>query len=187
MKKSLGAKALLCPCPVVVVGTYDKEGKPNIMTAAWCGVVNSKPPNISVSLRKATYSYDSIIEKQAFTVSIPSDNYVGETDHVGVFSGKDTDKFAANKLTAVKSDLVDAPYVSEFPMVLECRLIKYDDLGLHTIFIGEVVDVKVDESCLNDNGKPDLKKLNPFTYIPAEGSYYGLGELLGRAFQAGKK
>ncbi|MDW7651960.1 MAG: flavin reductase family protein [Bacillota bacterium] len=186
MKKSLGAKALLCPCPVVLVGTYDSEDKPNIMTAAWCGVVNSKPASISVSLRKATYSYSSIMEKQAFTVSIPPETYVREADQVGIYSGRDSDKFSKSGLTAVKSDLVDAPYVAEFPLVLECKLIKHEDLGLHTIFIGEIVDVKIDENCLTADGRPDIKKINPFTYIPAEGTYYGLGDPLGKAFNIGK-
>ncbi len=121
MKKSLGANTIVSTTPVWVVGTYDREGKPNVMTAAWGGVCCSKPPCIYVSLRKATYTYSNIVERKSFTVSIPSEAYTKETDYFGLASGKTVDKFSATGLTAVKSDLVDAPYVKEFPLILDAR------------------------------------------------------------------
>ena len=89
MKKSLGAKTLAYPTPVWLVGTYDPEGRPNVMTAAWAGICCSKPPCLAVSLRKATYSYGNIVARQAFTISIPSEAHVKEADYVGIASGRD--------------------------------------------------------------------------------------------------
>jgi flavin reductase (DIM6/NTAB) family NADH-FMN oxidoreductase RutF len=119
MKKSLGAKTILYPTPVVVVGTYDKQGRPNMVTLAWVGICSSKPPCIAISLRKARHTYSNILERKAFTVNIPSEKHIKETDYVGIVSGKNADKFSATKLTPIKSDLVDAPYVNEFPLALE--------------------------------------------------------------------
>src|ERR1022692_3750204 len=133
MKKSLGAKTLVYPTPVFVVGTYDKAGKPNAMTAAWGGICCSQPPCVAVSLRKATYTHGNIVERRAFTISIPSEAHVSQADYLGLVSGRSVDKFAAAKLTPVKSDLVDAPYVKEFPLVLECRLVQAIELGLPAI------------------------------------------------------
>ena len=117
MKKSIGAKTIIYPTPVLVVGTYDKAGKPNAMTASWGGICCSKPPAIAVSLRKATYTHGNIVQRKAFTINIPSENYVREADFFGIVSGKREDKFSSSGLTAVKSELVDAPYVEEFPLV----------------------------------------------------------------------
>jgi flavin reductase (DIM6/NTAB) family NADH-FMN oxidoreductase RutF len=185
MKKSLGAKTLLYPTPVLVVGTYDKAGKPNAMTAAWGGICCSKPPCVAVSLRKATATHGNIMERRAFTISIPSEIHVDQADYLGLVSGRSVDKFAAAKLTPVKSDLVDAPYVQEFPLVLECRLVQAVELGLHTQFVGEVLDVKADETVL-DGGLVAIKRLNPLVFAPDTQSYYGIGEFLGKAFSVGK-
>src|SRR4030042_6314933 len=111
MKKSIGPRTLAFPTPVWVVGTYDVNGKPNAMTAAWVGICCSRPPCVAVSLRKATYSHGNIVQRKAFTVNVPSDKYVKETDYIGIASGRDANKFSATKLTPVRSDLVDAPYV----------------------------------------------------------------------------
>lgn len=187
MKKSLGAQTVAYPAPVFLIGTYDAEGKPNIMTAAWSGLCCSKPPCIAVSLRQATYSYGNIVARQAFTVSIPSEEFVREVDYVGLVSGRDGDKFAAAGLTAVASDAVDAPYVDEFPLVLECRLLKTHEIGLHTQFVGEIIDVKADEAVLDEKGRPDVEKVRPIIFSPAVRQYHGLGELLGKAFSMGKR
>lgn len=187
MKKSLGAKTIAYPTPVFAVGTYDRDGKPNIMTAAWAGICSSKPASIAVALRSATYSHGSIIERKAFTISIPSETYSKEIDFIGIASGKNTDKFSAASLTPVKSELVDAPYVKEFPVVIECKLLHVLDLGLHTQFIGEILDVKADESVMADNGFPDITKVKPLIFAPGSRSYYGVGAFIGNAFSIGKE
>ncbi len=186
MKKSLGPKTLLYPTPVFIVGTYDPRGKPNVMTAAWGGICCSKPPCVAVSLRKATYSHGNIVARRAFTISIPSEAHVQAVDRFGLVSGREVDKFADVKLTPVRSDLVDAPYVAEFPMVLECRLAHTIELGLHTQFVGEVVDVKVDETAMTNDGNADILKVKPLVFAPDTQAYYGIGRLVAKAFSVGK-
>ncbi len=186
MKKSLGARTLVYPTPVWLIGTYDATGKPNIMTAAWGGICCSQPPCVTVSLRKATYTYDSIIKRKAYTISIPSEAQVKEADYAGLVSGKNTDKFAAAKLTPVRSELVDAPYVGEFPVIVECKLIHTLEVGLHTMFVGEVADVKADNSVLGDKEMPDILRLKPMVFDPGSRSYFGIGGFIGNAFSIGK-
>ena len=186
MKQSLGAKMMVGATTVWVVGTYDKEGRPNLMTAAWGGVCCSDPPCIGVSLRKATYSYGNIKDKNAFTVSIPPVQYMKETDYVGIASGRDMDKWQIAGLTPVKSDVVDAPYVAEFPLVLECRLLHALELGLHTRFIGEILDVKVEESVLTKEGTLDIEKVDPLVYVPSNRAYHGIGRYLAKSHSIGR-
>lgn len=187
MKKTLGAKTLLYPTPVCVVGTYDREGLANVMTAAWAGICCSSPPCIAVSLRKATYTYGNIMERKAFTVSLPSEDYVKQADYFGMASGRDEDKLSRARLTAVKGDLVDAPFVKEFPLALECRLLHTVEIGLHTEFVGEILDVKADEECLGPDGLPDIEKIRPIMFSPEGRRYHGVGRLLGNAFSAGRE
>ena len=187
MKKSLGPKTIIYPTPVLVVGTYDVAGKPNVMTVAWGGICSSKPPAVTVSLRKATYTYGNIIERKAFTVNIPSETHVKEVDFFGIVSGKEEDKFSAAGFTPVKSSLVDAPYVKEFPLVLECQLLRVVKIGHHTQFIGEIMDVKVEESVIGEDGLPDIDEVKPIVFTPESRAYYGVGRCLGKAFSVGKK
>ncbi len=186
MKISLGAKTLVYPTPVFVVGTFDHAGRPNVMTASWGGICCSQPPCVAVSLRKATYSYGNILERKAFTISIPSEAHVKAVDYFGLVSGRDADKFAATKLTPVKSDRVDAPYVKEFPLVVECKLAHVVELGLHTQFVGEVVDVKANESVMGAGGLLDVAKVKPLAFTPDTQAYYGIGPFLGQAFTVGR-
>ena len=187
MKKSLGVKTLACPTPLWVVGTYDSKGKPNVITIAWGGICCSKPQSVNISLRKATYSYNNIIEKRAFTINIPSENYAKEADYFGIATGSKTDKFADTGLTPVKSDLVDAPYVKEFPLILECKMTHNTEIGTHTLFVGEIVDVKADESVLGEEGLPDINKVLPVLFAPEVRTYHGIGKTLGKAFSMGKE
>jgi len=186
MKKSLGAKTIAIPIPAWVIGSYDIEDKPNIMTAAWTGICCSQPPCVYVSLRKATYTSSNLMARKAFTVNIPSENYVKQVDYIGLVSGRDVDKFAATELTPVKSELVDAPYVREFPLVLECRVIQILEIGLHTQFIGEILDVKADNSVL-ENDLPNITKVKPIIFSASSRAYHRVGRRLGKTFSIGKK
>lgn len=186
MKKSLGARTLLFPTPVLMVGTYDQSGKPNLMNAAWGGICCSQPPCVAVSLRKATYSWAAIVERKAFTVGIACESRMVEADYVGIASGREVDKFAVTGLTPVRSELVDAPYAAEFPVVLECRLLQIVEIGLHTQFIGEIVDVKADTDVLGEDGQPDIMRIKPLIYDTSQKGYHCVGPLLGRAFTVGK-
>jgi flavin reductase (DIM6/NTAB) family NADH-FMN oxidoreductase RutF len=187
MKKSMGAKTLVFPSPVWCIGTYDKNGKPNVATVAWGGVCCSEPPCVAISLRKATYTYGNILEKKVFTVSVASDKYVKEADYFGIESGRNADKFKIAKLTPVKSDIVDAPYVSEFPMILECRLIHQYEIGLHTQFIGEILDVKIDDDKLTEDNKTDMEHIRPIVFSALVRKYHSVGKFIGKAFEIGKK
>jgi flavin reductase (DIM6/NTAB) family NADH-FMN oxidoreductase RutF len=185
MKKSIGTTMFPLAAPVWVVGTYDAQGKANVMTASWAGICCSKPPCVMVSLRKATYSYANIVARQAFTICVPSEQYVKTADYWGIASGRDVDKFAKAELTAVASDLVDAPYVKEFPLVMECRVRHTIEIGSHTQFIGEVLDIKGEEDLLGPAGSLDVEKLRLFVFL--KDYYRGIGAYLGRAFSIGKE
>ena len=187
MKKSFGAKTLIYPTPVWVIGTYDKGGTANAMTIAWGGVCSSSPPCVAVSLRKATYTHGNILERKAFTVNVPSAAQAKIADYLGLVSGRTVDKFAAAELTAVKGDKVDAPYIQEFSLILECKLLSTSEIGIHTHFIGEIMDVKAEESVLGENGLPDILKVSPVLFGPEIQSYYGVGKYLGQAFKIGKE
>lgn len=187
MKQSLGPKTLAVPAPAWLVGTYDSEGRPNLATVAWGGVCCSEPPSLAISLRKSRHSYAAIVDRKAFTINVPADTHVREADFAGIVSGRDVDKFAAAGLTPVRSELVDAPYVAEFPLVIECRLLHTVEIGIHTQFIGEIVDVKADRAVLNDQGVPDAEMIRPIIYDTGTKRYFGLGPCLGKGFSAGKE
>ncbi len=175
-KKSLGVRSEVYPKPAFVIGSYDKAGKPNIMTAAWAGICNSDPLSIAVSMRPATYSYGNVTESKAFTVNIPTAEMARYVDYAGRFSGKDGDKFKETGLTPVRGEFVNAPYVKEFPIVIECELTTFHDLGSHRQFIGRVIDVKVDEAVLDADGRVDVNVLNPLVY--GGGKYFETGRFI---------
>ncbi len=187
MHKSLGAQTLVFPTPTWIVGSYDQQGRPNGMAAAWAGICCSDPPCVAVSLRKATYSYASLMLRRAFTISVPSESQVKQADYFGLASGREVDKFVALGLTPVRGERVDAPYVAEFPLVLECDVIHVFELGLHTQFVGRILDVKAHESVLDPRGMPDIEKVRPVVFSPGNRWYYGVGRALGQAFRIGKE
>lgn len=187
MKKSLGALTVVHPTPVFLVGTYDAKGRPNVMTAAWAGLCCSQPPCVSVALRRATLTHGNILARRAFTISIPSESQVRAVDYCGLVSGQEVDKFRVTGLTPRPSQLVDAPYVDEFALVLECRLYQSLELGLHTLFVGEILDVKADETILDTQGRTDPERLRPLIFAPDTQAYYGLGEFVARAFAVGQE
>jgi len=185
MKKSIGAHTFALPAPVWVVGTYGEDKKPNIMTVAWGGICCSVPPCVTISLQKHRATYKNIFENKAFTINIPSQQQVIEADYVGIISGKDEDKFTATGLTPISSQVVNAPYIQEFPLILECRLLHTLEIGIHTQFIGEIIDVKAEEKVLGENGLPLLSKVNPPIFSPSEGAYYEVGDYVGKSYSIG--
>jgi len=186
VKVSIGAKTVGTPAPLWVIGSYDEAGRANIMTAAWGGICCSEPPCVTVSLRKSRHSFESIIKREAFTVNIPNRAHIREADFAGIVSGTDTDKFEQSGLTAVRSEVVDAPYVAEFPVIIECRLVKTVELGVHIQLIGQVMDLKADKAVLGENGMPDLIKMDTIIYDSGQRNYLGMGEKFADAFSVGK-
>jgi flavin reductase (DIM6/NTAB) family NADH-FMN oxidoreductase RutF len=188
MKLSLPGQTILLPSPVLIIGTYGPDGRPNIMNAAWGGIASSKPPCISVSLRAATLTYHNIQHTGEFTVNIPSEKHFREADFAGLVSGREHDKFKETGLTPDKSQLVNAPIIREFPYALECKLIKQVDLGRHTMFIGEIVGMVADSEVLSPNQLPDIEKVRPMLFGSfGNMAYYGIGDKLGNAFSVGNE
>ena len=175
-----GAKPLLFPMPVLIIGTYDENGVPNAMNAAWGTITDFKEISISLSEHKTT---ENFAITGAFTVSMATEDMVTACDYVGVESAKEVpDKFAKAGFHATKSKYVNAPLIEELPMALECRVKCFED----GILVGEIVNVSADETILTD-GKIDPKKLKPIAYDPANNTYLALGDVVGKAFADGLK
>ncbi len=184
MRKNFGAKAILYPMPVLIIGTYDENGTPNAMNAAWGGI--SEETEISICVDDGHKTAENVVKAGAFTVSIADKNNIIAADYVGIVSGnKQEDKIAKCSWTAEKSDFVNAPLFKELPMALECRLISYDKDTCK--LVGEIVNVSADESILGSDGKISLDKFSPITYDPVGHTYRTIGEVVGNAFSDGKK
>lgn len=181
MKISLGPKTYVSPHPVWVIGSYNPDGKPNIMTAAFCSLIHMAPPLVIVALNPNSQTFKNIEKRKAFTVNLSGADNWRETDFVGMVSGKDHDKFKETNLTPVKGEHVDAPYVDEFPSVIECKLYEITEIAGRAKIIGEIIDVKVNEECLTD-GAPDLKKLQSLVYCSGTRTYNTPGKLLGKSY-----
>ncbi|MCJ2166021.1 MULTISPECIES: flavin reductase family protein [unclassified Pseudodesulfovibrio] len=187
MKKSLGPNTLAQPTPVWAVGAYDEDGKPNAMIAAWGGICSSDPASMAVSLRPNRHTYAGIMKHNAFTISVCPASLAAQADYLGIVSGKKEDKFAATGLTPVKSDCVNAPYIDEFPLIIECELSQTLDLNVHILLIGKIVDVKCDEDKLVDGKHPDPEKILPMIFSPGTRAYHTIGKFVGKGFDIGKK
>ena len=184
MRKNFGAKAILYPMPVLIIGSYDENGNPNAMNAAWGGI--SEETEISICVSDTHKTAKNIMKSGAFTVSIADKENLVAADYVGIVSGnKEPDKISKCGWTAEKSDFVNAPLFKELPLALECRLISYDKESCR--LVGEIINVCADESILSADGKVDLEKFSPITYDPVHHTYRVLGEAVGKAFSDGKK
>lgn len=181
MMKSIGPSTSVFPEPVFMIGTYDEDGTPNLMTAAWGGLYNDE--TIMVCISKSHLTAKNLAKRKAFTVAIADVNNIVACDYVGLVSGNDVpDKVKKAGLHAKKSAKVDAPIIKEFKLTLECEMISYKKETL----IGKIIDIKADSSILT-GGKPDPKKLKPITYDPFNHTYLAIGEKVGKAFSDGKK
>ena len=182
MRKNFGAKEMCYPMPVFIIGTYNEDGTPNAMNAAWGGVTEEAQLTICVDAEHKTA--ENVLARKAFTVSMGTAKTVNACDYVGIVSGnKEPNKFAKAGFHATKSAFVDAPLIDELPMALECELISYDPESCR--LVGKVINVCVDEAYLDANGKVDVAKLQPITYDPRNHHYLVLGEKVGQAFHDG--
>ena len=177
---NFGAKPLMYPQPVLIIGTYDENGVPNAMNAAWGITTDFKEISISLSEHKTT---DNLAKRGAFTVSMATEDQVVACDYVGIESGRKVpDKFEKAGFHATKSEFVDAPLIDELPLALECKVKSFTD----GILVGEIVNVSADDSVITD-GKVDMKKLRPIAFDPFNNAYVGIGEKVGNAFSDGAK
>lgn len=181
MRKNFGAKPILYPQPVFIIGSYDENGTPDVMNAAWGGI--SEADEISMCLSAGHKTVKNILVKKAFTVSMATADMVVPCDYVGMVSGNTvTDKLERAGFHTVKSAFVDAPIIEELPMAVECTLVSYDPETCR--LVGKVVNVCADESVLTD-GNIDPMKLRPITFDGMNHAYYVLGEKVGNAFHDG--
>jgi flavin reductase (DIM6/NTAB) family NADH-FMN oxidoreductase RutF len=170
--------------PVLIIGTYSKNGIPNAMNAAWGGI--SEETEISICVDDGHKTAENVVEAGAFTVSIADKNNVVAADYVGIVSGnKEENKIEKCGWTVIKSELVNAPLFKELPLTLECKLKSYDKETCR--LVGEIVNISADESILDENGKISLDKFMPITYDPVGHTYRTLGEVAGKAFSDGRK
>lgn len=176
---------LLYPKPALLIGANIK-GKPNFMTVAWGGIVNQTPPMLGVAIRPRRYTFQGIEENRTFSVNIPSENLVTETDYCGLVSGVRNDKVDVCGFAVFYGKLKTAPLIEQCPINLECSLARIVDLKTHAFCIGKIEEVHVSDDCLTD-GKPDVEKVRPLIYSAGlEYAYYGLGSRLAPGFQVGK-
>lgn len=167
---------MLAPVPPALISCGTVE-KPNVMTAAWTGIVNSEPPMTYVSIRPSRYSYGLIKESGEFVINLTTLPLAEAADFCGVKSGRNTDKFQEAQLSPLPCSKVKAPQIAESPVSLECRVRKIFSFGSHDMFLAEIVAVNVEESFIDDKGRLDLEKAGLVAY--AHGHYYTLGRNLG--------
>ena len=182
MRKNFGAKPMCYPMPVYIIGTYNADGTPNAMNAAWGGI--SEETEITICVDSGHKTAENLLARRAFTVSMATAKMLAACDYVGIVSGnKEPEKFSKAGFHATKSEFVDAPLIDELPMALECEVISYDEETCR--LVGRIVNVCADESVLGENGKVDVAKLQPITYDPMNHHYLVLGEKVGQAFHDG--
>lgn len=184
--KSFGQKSWMLPQPVLIIGTYDKNGKPNAMNAAWGGQWDAKEIMISMSAHATTENLNNCPD---FTVAFATQETMVAADFVGIVSAKnDPDKMEKTGWTSVKSENVNAPVFTDFPMTLECHIKeKIDESETGCYIVAEIVNILVDENYLAADGKPDVERMRLITYDPVHHGYIALGKRVGNAFADGKK
>jgi flavin reductase (DIM6/NTAB) family NADH-FMN oxidoreductase RutF len=182
MRKNFGPKTWIYPMPVLIVGTYDENGNPNAMNAAWGGIYDTN--QVMVCLAHEHKTTENILKRKAFTVSMATADYVKECDYVGLVSGNnEKNKLEKCGLNTFKSEFVNAPIIKELPFTLECIVKSYD--ANSCCLVGEIINISADETVLT-NGKVDVSKLCPITYDSFSHQYYVLGSPVGNAFSDGK-
>ncbi|MCK8600436.1 flavin reductase family protein [Desulfoferrobacter suflitae] len=186
MKKiTMGPKTLLFPMPACLIGAR-VDGKSNFMTAAWCGIANSNPPMLTVGIQHHRHTYKGIRQNDTFSVNIPSENLVKETDYCGIVSGAQDDKTETCRFTVFYGKLKTAPLIVECPVNLECQMLHMLNLGSHALLVGLIEETHVSVECMQD-GEPDARKVRPIIYGGgAQKTYFSLGEPLAPAFKIGK-
>lgn len=169
---------MLYPVPPIMVSCQRENEKPNIITVAWAGTINTISPMLSISVRPERYSYDIIRETGEFVVNLTTKELAFATDYCGVRSGREVDKFKEMHLTPSKSQTIKAPGIAESPVNIECKVIEVKELGSHHMFLAEVAGVQVDDKYMDEKGKFHLNRAGLITY--SHGEYYELGKKLGK-------
>jgi len=188
MKKQLGPKTMIMPMPALLVGTYGADDTPNAMTAAWTAVCCQKPVCVGVAVRHNRFTFQNLEDKKAFTLNVPRATQAAEVDYLGMVSGaNEPNKVAKAGFDTEKGHKVDAPIITPCPINLECALKDKMELGSHTWFAGEVLEVHVDDTLVLENGTLNINKLDPIIYITAASKYHTLGDPVAQAYSIGNK
>ena len=182
----MGPKMLPYPRPALLVGA-NVDDRPNFMTVAASGAANVEPPMISVAIQHHRYTHKGIMQNLTFSVNVPSADLIRETDYCGLVSGSEVDKVKACQFNVFYGKLKNAPLIEQCPINLECKVVHILDLGSHSLIVGRIEETHVSESCLTD-GKPDVSKIKPLTYITDPARHYqALGEVIAEAFSIGEE
>lgn len=186
LMKSFGQKAWVLPQPVLIIGTYNSDGTPNAMNAAWGGQWDSKEIMISMGMHATT---ENLARCNEFTVAFATKDTMVASDFVGIVSAKnDPEKMQKTGWTVQKAENVEAPVFADFPMTLECRILrKIDETEEGYYIVAEIVNVLLNEDFLAEDGKPDVEKMHLIVYDPIHHGYMELGSRVGNAFSDGKK
>ena len=186
LMKSFGQKAWMLPQPVLIIGTYNADGSANAMNAAWGGQWDAKEIMISMGAHATT---ENLARCPEFTVAFATRDTMVAADFVGIVSAKnDPEKMQKTGWTVQRAENVEAPVFTDFPMTLECRILrKIDESEEGYYIVAEIVNVLVNEDFLAEDGKPDVEKMHLIVYDPIHHGYMELGSRVGNAFQDGKK
>ncbi len=182
----MGPQTLIYPMPALLVGANVND-KPNFLTVAWAGIACENPPMISIAIRHIRYTLIGIKQNMTFSVNVPAIDMVRETDYCGIVSGSEVSKIKVCRFKVFYGKLGSAPLIEQCPVNLECKVVHILDLGSHSLIVGRIEETHISESCLTD-GKPDIDKIKPFSYITdPDSQYQALGEVIGKAYSIGKE
>ncbi|MBN1855790.1 MAG: flavin reductase family protein [Dehalococcoidia bacterium] len=180
-----GPQTWLYPLPALLIGTT-VDGKPNVMTASWAGMACTEPPMVFLGMLPHRHTFSGMIETGEFSVNVPSASMTPQVDLCGIASGAVTDKIARCGFTLFYGTLTHAPLINQCPLNLECTVEFTREMGSHTLMLGRIVETYVTADCLDADGMPDFRKIDPISYVhtPAK-KYTRLGDVVADSFSAG--
>ena len=186
MKKDLSSIPAVFPMPVLMIGTYDEDGRVDVMNAAWGQICDYD--KIILSLTETHKTTANLKLHKAFTVALADEAHMIEADYFGMVSANQVqDKFEKTGFHAVKSSHVNAPIIDEFPLTMECELFEIIDTDSIFGVVGKIINVSVNEEILSDNGKIDVNRMKALIFDQFQHGYYTVGEKVGQAFSAGRQ
>lgn len=184
MTKNFGAKPYLFPMPTYMIGTYNEDDTVDVMMMAWGGICAEDM--VALNLEAAHKTVPNIESRKAFTLAIPGTDTLKESDFLGIATAnKMKDKFERTGLHAVKSENVDAPVITEYPVTLECEVVEMQNQPYGLRVLGRIINVIADEKVLDEKGKIDVSKLHAFAFDQMQSGYYAIGEKVGQAWHSG--
>lgn len=184
MPKDLGVQPYLFPMPTYMIGTYNEDNTVDVMMMAWGGICAEDM--VALNLESDHKTVANLQLRKAFTLSVPGTDTLRESDFLGIASSnKMPDKFERTGLHAVKSERVDAPVITEYPLTLECEVVQMQSQPYGLRVLGKIVNVIADEKILDDSGKIDAGKIHAFAFDQMKNGYYAVGEKVGQAWQSG--